>query len=117
MIYGEELPASLTSEPIEVAPTPYKISSLFDEQSLPRALLADHALKSGVWGVVRVEEGKVHYLEHGVPDPRILEPGIPAVIPPDTKHSLELIGAVKLRVEFYDRYPLSRPITFEQGRN
>lgn len=106
MICGEELPASVTSEPIPLAPTPYKISALFDEQSLPRALLTDHALKSGTWGVVRVEEGAVHYLEPGVSEPRILEPGIPGVIPPNTSHSLELVGAVKLRVEFYDRYPL-----------
>lgn len=105
MICGEKLIADAVPQP-PTAPTPYRISSLFDETTLPRALLGPHALKAGTWGIVRVEEGQVRYREDGISSPRLLEPGTPAIIPPEISHNLELAGPVKLRVEFYDRRPV-----------
>ncbi len=89
-------------------PSPYRTSSLFTEATLPRALLGDHSLRSGTWGVVRVEEGAVIYRENGVVEARTLAPGTPGLIPPETPHKLELSGPVKLRVEFYDRCPVAK---------
>ncbi|KQS76397.1 DUF1971 domain-containing protein [Rhizobium sp. Leaf383] len=106
MICGKELATNERSEVSPLPPVPYRVSRLFDERSLPRALLLDHALKQGTWGVVRVEEGSIHYLEAGVTEARALSPETPGVMPPLTSHRLELVGAVKLRVEFYDHYPL-----------
>ena len=41
------------------APQPYRSTPIFDEQTLPGALRREHRTKSGVWGVVRVLEGKL----------------------------------------------------------
>jgi len=105
IICGEDIPdAKRVASPSEVA-VPYRTSALFDEVTLPRALLADHALKAGTWAVVRVECGSVGYRQNGNTAPSTLKPGTPGIIPPEIPHSLELLGPVQLRVEFYDRQP------------
>ena len=38
---------------------PYRSTPIFDETTLPNALRARHATKAGVWGVVRVIEGRL----------------------------------------------------------
>lgn len=105
MICGEDLPVAADPK-LPYAPIPYRVSPLFDEKTLPRALLSTHALKAGTWGIVRVEEGQVHYCEDGLSSPRLLTPSVPGIVPPEVPHNLELVGPVSLRVEFYDRRPL-----------
>ncbi len=107
MICNENLPEE--SAPPSASPVPYRISSLFDEITLPRALLGAHALKAGTWAIVRIEEGQVRYHQDGMPDVKLLEPGMPGIVPPEIPHKLELAGPVKLRIEFYDRRP-SAPV-------
>lgn len=82
----------------------YKRTPSFDEASVPRGLLADHATKEGVWGLIRVEEGRLLYV---VTDPRrdyselILAPrDEPGVIEPTIAHRVEPLGAVRFHVEF-----------------
>lgn len=104
IVCGEELPVD-AGTPEAAAPAPYRVSSLFDEITLPHALLETHVLKAGTWSVMRVEEGQVRYREEGMPGFRLLKPGSPCAVPPETPHNLELAGPVKLRVEFYDRRP------------
>ncbi len=58
----------------------------FDVQSLPRALLTDHALKSGTWVWSASKRARSTTSSPVFPS-RILEPGIPGVIPPNTSHS------------------------------
>lgn len=41
---------------------PYKRTPVFTETSIPGALLAEHSKKEGVWGLIHVEEGSLHYL-------------------------------------------------------
>jgi truncated hemoglobin YjbI/tellurite resistance-related uncharacterized protein len=107
IICGKDIPGDARIAPPTAATVPYRTSALFDEITLPRALLADHALKSGTWAVVRVEQGSVGYRQKGDKDPTTLGPGNPGIIPPEIPHSLELVGPVQLRVEFYDRQPLA----------
>ncbi|WP_332303222.1 DUF1971 domain-containing protein [Rhizobium sp. GR12] len=99
--------ASTTSTRNEAAPltrpVPYKTTASFDEVSLPAALLRDHSLKAGSWGLIRVEQGSIQY--HEVDISKLIEPGRPAVIPPVSVHHLALTGPVKLKIEFYDRPP------------
>ncbi|MCM2458170.1 DUF1971 domain-containing protein [Rhizobium sp. CG4] len=85
-------------------PVPYKTTASFDEVSLPAALLRDHSLKAGSWGLIRVEEGSIQYHEGGIS--RVIEPDSPAIIPPISSHRLALTGPVKLKIEFYDRRPV-----------
>ncbi|WP_313198178.1 DUF1971 domain-containing protein [Rhizobium sp.] len=105
IICGQELP-SLDPQITATSAAPYRISSLFNEQTLPRALLGHHALKPGTWAVVRVEEGSILYRDLDAPSSTTLKPDMPGLVPPEIAHSLELTGPVQLRVEFYDRRPL-----------
>ena len=40
---------------------PYKRTSVFDENTLPAALGREHRTKPGVWGVIRVLDGRLRY--------------------------------------------------------
>ncbi len=82
----------------------YKRTPSFDEASIPRGLLADHATKEGVWGLIRVEKGQLLYV---VSDPRrdyaerILAPGgEPGVVEPTMVHRVAPLGAVRFYLEF-----------------
>ena len=48
------------------AQAPYKSTPVFDENTLPAGLRREHRTKVGVWGIIRVVEGRVRY--------RILDP-------------------------------------------
>ncbi|THK35932.1 DUF1971 domain-containing protein [Ensifer sp. MPMI2T] len=100
-------PKALSKQPTdENAPcSPYRITSAFDEASLPRALLQSHTLKPGTWGVIRVHEGAVKYRADGTTQAILLDRNRPGVVPPEVPHRLELTGPVNLQIEFYDRNP------------
>ncbi|WP_162246365.1 DUF1971 domain-containing protein [Rhizobium sp. Root1204] len=100
-LFGEVSPVAVVVKPDN--PRPYKVSRYFDEHTVPLGLLHSHSLKPGTWGVVRVEEGCVHYFEDSVKT--ILSPEIAQVIQPNVPHHLELSGPVKFRIEFYDALP------------
>jgi tellurite resistance-related uncharacterized protein len=83
---------------------PYKRTAAFNESTVPAGLLADHSTKEGVWGLIRVAEGKLRYL---VTDPRrtstneVLTPQTaPGLIEPTILHRVEPIGPVAFHVEF-----------------
>ncbi|WP_443028688.1 DUF1971 domain-containing protein [Sphingopyxis sp. Root214] len=53
--------------PVKIgAPEPYRSTPIFDETTLPAGLRREHRTKVGVWGVIRVLEGWLHY--------RVLDP-------------------------------------------
>lgn len=84
---------------------PYRTTPVFDETSLPAALRARHSTKAGVWGMVRVMEGKVKltYLE---PERELLlDPDTPGRLLPQQVHYVEPLGPMQMFVEFYDRAP------------
>lgn len=57
---------------------PYKRTPIFDETTLPAELRREHRTKAGVWGLIRVLEGR-----------RRVEP----------------LGPMRMQVEFYNRLP------------
>ncbi len=57
---------------------PYKCTPIFDETTLPAELRREHRTKAGVWGVIRVLEGR---------------------------RRVELLGPMRMQVEFYNRLP------------
>jgi tellurite resistance-related uncharacterized protein len=86
-------------------PTPYKSTPVFDENTLPAGLRREHRTKVGVWGIIRVLEGRLRY---GVLDPvseTILDPDHPGLVLPDQPHFVEPLGAMRMQVEFYDHDP------------
>lgn len=82
----------------------YKRTATFTETTVPAALLGDHSTKSGVWGLIRVEEGTLRYL---VTDPRrasterILTPeSEPGIVEPTILHRVEPVSPARFHVEF-----------------
>jgi len=86
-------------------PQPYRSTPVFDEVTLPGALRREHRTRVGVWGVVRVLEGKLKLTYVEPAEERIVEPGSPGLLLPDQPHFVEPIGKVRLQVEFYDQAP------------
>ena len=90
--------------------TPYRSTPVFDSQTLPAALRNEHRTRKGVWGVIRVIEGRLRLERSGRPDgSEILTPDRPAVLQPEEAHRVEPLGPMRMRVDFYDRPPLLRP--------
>lgn len=83
----------------------YRRTDTFTRDTIPKALLSTHTVKSGVWGVLRVERGRVRYCgddEAGISC--IVSQGDRAVIPPLLPHHVELLDADSaFQIEFYRR--------------
>ena len=84
---------------------PYKRTSVFDENSLPAGLRREHRTKPGVWGVIRVLDGRVRYQMLDPASEMILEPGHPGLVLPDEPHLVEPLGPMRMQVEFYNQLP------------
>ncbi|MEO6341330.1 MAG: DUF1971 domain-containing protein [Caulobacteraceae bacterium] len=85
----------------------YNKTAVFTETSVPAGLLRAHATKDGVWGLIRVLEGRLAYR---ITDPRaaaverILTPtDPPGIVEPTILHEVEPLGAVRFYVEFHRR--------------
>lgn len=87
------------------ASIPYKCSPVFDENTLPAGLRREHRTEAGVWGVIRVIEGRVRYQVLNPASETFLEPGRPGLALPDQPHRVEPLGPMLMQVEFYDRLP------------
>lgn len=89
------------------SPTPYRVTAVFDEATVPKALLQAHATKAGCWGVIRILAGAIRYQLDDAPDraAQTLDVATPGLIRPEQPHHLHLIGPVRLQVEFYDCDP------------
>jgi tellurite resistance-related uncharacterized protein len=88
-----------------VPPAPYRSTPIFDETSLPAALLNEHSLKAGTWGRICLIEGQVK-LTYCDPHAVVtLSPERPGLIQPQQAHFVEPLGAIKMRIDFYDRQP------------
>ena len=81
--------------------TAYRRTPVFDQASTPKALLRDHATKAGVWGLIRVLDGRMELTTADAPDPDILDPDTPGVVRPEQRHRVTPLGAVRFYVEFY----------------
>ncbi|HEY7809227.1 MAG TPA: DUF1971 domain-containing protein [Allosphingosinicella sp.] len=100
---AESLKLALYFRLAPAAPRPYKSTPVFDEHSLPAGLRREHSTKAGVWGVIRVLEGRLRYRSgEGSSD---LEAGAEMVIKPRQPHSVEPLGAMRMQVDFYDAPP------------
>jgi len=84
---------------------PYRRTAIFDENTLPAGLRREHRTKPGVWGVIRVLDGRIRYRVLDPHSEEILEPGHPGLVLPDQPHRVEPLGPVRMRVEFYRQLP------------
>jgi len=81
--------------------TSYSQTPIYDEQSVPAALLKDHETKAGTWGVIHILEGALMYKTCSDDEALTLRPNLPGIIPPKTPHSVEPLGPVRFFIEFF----------------
>jgi tellurite methyltransferase len=80
---------------------PYRRTPVFDESSVPQALLRHHSTKRGVWARIRVTRGSLEYCIGAPFDSReCLTPLSPGVILPEVEHHVAARGPVSFFVEF-----------------
>ena len=94
-----------SNESSDAPHAPYKTTPIFNEQTLPTALRNAHNTKAGVWGIIRVLEGKVRYVIEESATETLLTPALPGLVRPEQLHHVEPLGSMRMRVEFYDREP------------
>lgn len=87
-------------------PEPYKTTAVWDEASLPAAIRGAHNTKAGTWGLLRVLEGEVRLVFHDPARELVVTPAAPGLIPPQEWHHVEIIGPMRMQVEFYREKPL-----------
>lgn len=84
---------------------PYRSTPVFDQDTLPPALMREHRTKAGVWGMIRLLEGQLR-LTFGDGEPsRILRPEEPGLVEPEQTHWVEPIGPMRMQIDFFDRAP------------
>lgn len=83
---------------------PYKTTKIFDETTVPAALLESHRVKSGAWALIRVLTGSMRLVTGRTVNP--LSPDHIGRVLPEVEHHLELDGPVRFQIEFFDWDPL-----------
>lgn len=79
----------------------YSRSPEFNQDTLPAALQKQHTTKQGTWALIHVLEGRLLYRILEPHSEVVLEPDAPGVVKPQQPHEVELIGPVRMFVEFY----------------
>jgi tellurite resistance-related uncharacterized protein len=84
---------------------PYKVTPVFDESTLPDGLRRVHSTKEGVWGIVRLLEGRLKLLFPETGRDLVLTPDVPGLLEPCEPHLVEPLSPFRMRVEFYRDRP------------
>lgn len=84
---------------------PYRSTPVFDQDTLPATLRARHTTKAGVWGVIRVIEGQLQLTWLDPPSVLLLDALTPGLILPQQPHFVTPLGAMKMKIDFYDQPP------------
>lgn len=80
-----------------------RTTEAFTTTTVPAGLRRAHRVARGVWGRLRVTEGRLRFVweEPGAEDPLDLVDGDSVVIPPDTLHRVEPGPSCRFVVEFH----------------
>ncbi len=98
-LVGEELDCLLCDMPtFPDGLFAYKATKTFDETSVPKGLLSNHATKTGTWARIVVEKGRLLYTIGQVS--WVLRPGVDGIVEPTVLHKVAPQGAVRFHVEF-----------------
>jgi tellurite resistance-related uncharacterized protein len=84
---------------------PYRSTPIFNENTLPAALRGRHSTKAGVWGIIRILEGRVRLVQVESASESVLDPLTPGLVLPEQPHFVEPLGAMRMRVDFYNQLP------------
>jgi len=78
-----------------------RTTDVWDERTAPAGLRRAHHVAPGVWGLLRVEEGRLRF--HAGTEPPLdvlVGPEAPQPIPPDVEHHVELADGVRFSIQF-----------------
>lgn len=81
--------------------SPYKKTKIFDQDSVPKALLNAHSTKEGSWAKICIIEGRLLYSVIDSGEEVILTPSKFGVSAPKEDHKVTIIEDVKFYIEFY----------------
>ncbi len=77
---------------------------VFTQDTVPKALLRLHTTQEGVWGQIRVREGRLRYEIAGkYPSTHVLDPDRHGVIEPGVEHRVQPMGDVKFSIRLVQR--------------
>jgi tellurite resistance-related uncharacterized protein len=80
---------------------PYRRTPIFDESTVPDALLRHHSTKRGIWARIHVTRGSLDYYIHAPFNSlECLSPLLPGVVVPEVEHHVATRGPVSFFVEF-----------------
>jgi len=77
-------------------------SRTFSRESLPAALQQDHSLRAGRWGLFRLLEGTVTFVDLEQGDELALVAPATHVIAPLARHHLRVDGPLTCRIDFFE---------------
>jgi tellurite resistance-related uncharacterized protein len=80
----------------------YRSTPVFTEATVPPGLLRAHRTAPGVWGLIRVIEGRLLFRVLDPPSERVLDPTAePGLVEPGVPHEVAPLGPVRFQVEFH----------------
>ena len=81
---------------------PYRRTPVFDQRTVPKALLEQHTTKPGIWARIHVTHGSLDYfLDAPFLARERLTPDSPGTVLPEVEHHLAPSGPVSFYVEFW----------------
>lgn len=84
------------------ADEPYRTIGPFDAETLPQGLRAEHRLKAGTWGLLRLTAGSLGFVwDDGSGRRQDLVAPAELAIPPQVPHHVEGDGPFELTIAFY----------------
>ncbi|WP_263322161.1 DUF1971 domain-containing protein [Endozoicomonas sp. Mp262] len=81
--------------------TPYKKTTIFTSDNIPKAFLKEHSTAPGTWGILHIIEGTLIFCDDETGQEYPLAKDKKMVIAPTKRHHLKLSGYAEIYVEFY----------------
>jgi tellurite resistance-related uncharacterized protein len=79
-------------------------TGVWNERTTPAGLRRAHHVAPGVWGLLRVEAGRLRFRAATEPPlDVVVDPGTPQPIPPDVDHHVEIEDPVRFYLQFLSR--------------
>ena len=73
----------------------------FTEITIPDALLSEHSLAAGRWGVLNVITGSLKFVDLETKEERTVSASGQVIIRPEASHHVALTGALRCRIDFF----------------
>lgn len=84
--------------------SPIQRTPVFENESIPNALLSEHSTKAGIWAQIVVLKGSIRYVvQPPVSQTFILDETHPGTVAPQILHHIEPVGDVQFYVQLYKK--------------